>query len=78
MQSKSINKIAISKAIKERFYGEVNNMSLIRISESEDFIIDYDKERGMYRVSVFNDGHFQDEYWFEGYEKRTILKEKLK
>ena len=53
-------------------------MSLIRISESEDFIIDYDKERGMYRVSVFNDGHFQDEYWFEGYEKRTILKEKLK
>ena len=51
---------------------EANNMSLIRISESEDFVVDYDKERGMYRVSVFNDGHFQNEYWFDCYEEREL------
>lgn len=47
-------------------------MSLIRISESEDFIVDYDKERGMYRVSVFNNGHFQNECWFDCYEEREL------
>ena len=47
-------------------------MSLIRISESENFIVDYDRERGMYRVSVFNDNHFRDEYWFDCYEEREL------
>ena len=45
---------------------------MIRISESEDFIVDYDRERGMYRVSVFNNGHFQDECWFDCYEEREL------
>lgn len=44
-------------------------MSLIRISESDDWIVDYDKERGMYRVSYFEDNHFKDEYWFDEYKK---------
>lgn len=43
---------------------------LIRISESEDWIIDYDKERGMYRVSYFEDNHFVDEHWFDAYEDK--------
>ena len=47
-------------------------MSLIRISESDDFFVDYDKERGMYRVSVFNDNHFADEYWFDCYEEKEL------
>jgi hypothetical protein len=45
-------------------------MSLIRISESDDWIVDYDRERGMYRVSYFEDGHFKDECWFDCYEER--------
>ena len=49
-------------------------MSLIRISESEDFVVDYDRERGMYRVSIFNDNHFQDEYWFDAYEEKEYRK----
>ena len=47
-------------------------MSLIRISESDDWIVDYDRERGQYRVSHFEDGHFKDEHWFDCFEgKRT-------
>ncbi len=47
-------------------------MSLIRISESDDWIVDYDRERGMYRVSYFEDGHFKDEHWFDCYEEKEI------
>lgn len=45
-------------------------MSLIKICISDDFEVDYDRDRGMYRVSVFNDGHFWDEYWFDAYEEK--------
>ena len=45
-------------------------MSLIRVSESDDWIVDYDKERGMYRVSYFEDCHFKDEFWFDAYEEK--------
>lgn len=47
-------------------------MSLIRVSESDDWIVDYDKERGMYRVSYFEDNHFVDEHWFDCYEEREL------
>ena len=47
-------------------------MSLIRISESYDWIVDYDRERGMYRVSYFEDCHFKDECWFDCYEEREL------
>ena len=47
-------------------------MSLIRISESDDWIVDYDRERGMYRVSYFEDNHFKDEYWFDCFEEREL------
>ena len=48
-------------------------MSLIRISESNDWIVDYDRERGMYRVSYFEDGHFVDDHWFDCYEEKEPL-----
>ena len=48
-------------------------MSLIRISESNDWTVDYDRERGMYRVSYFEDGHFRDEHWFDAYEDKECL-----
>ena len=50
--------------------GEI--MSLIRICESDDFNVNYDRERGMYRVSVFEDGHYKDEYWFDAYEEKEL------
>ena len=45
-------------------------MGLIRISESDDWIVDYDRGCGMYRVSYFEDNHFRDEHWFDAYEDR--------
>ena len=47
-------------------------MGLIRVLESDDFVVDYDKSRGMYRVSVFDDGHFWDEFWFDAYEGKEV------
>lgn len=48
-------------------------MSLFPISESDDFVVHYDPMRGMYRVTVFNDGHFWDEYWFDAYEEKEYF-----
>ena len=48
------------------------NMSLIRISESDNWIAEYDRERGMYRVSYFQDGHFVDGHWFDAYEEKEV------
>lgn len=61
-------------------------MALIKISESDNWIVDYDKERGKYRVSYFEDGHFVDEHWFDAYEedpyiikiKRTLSQSDIK
>jgi hypothetical protein len=47
-------------------------MALIRISESNDWFVDYDRDRGMYRVSYFEDNHFKDECWFDAYEEREV------
>lgn len=51
--------------------------NLIRVSESDDWIVDYDRERGMYRVSYFEDCHFVDEFWFDAYEEREVSMELL-
>lgn len=47
-------------------------MSLFPISESDDFVVHYDPMKGMYRVTVFNDGHFWDDYWFDAYEEKEV------
>lgn len=49
-------------------------MNLIKICISDDFEVDYDKSRGMYRVSVFEDYHFWDEFWFDAYEEKELDK----
>ena len=46
--------------------------NLIRILESNNYTVDYDKGRGMYRVSLFENGHYQDEIWFDEVEKRQL------
>lgn len=42
----------------------------VRILESDDWVINYDKEKKKYRVSYFEDFHFVDEIWFDCYEER--------
>ena len=40
---------------------------LIRIYDTDELVVDYDG-KGKYRVSLFKDGHFQDEWWFDEYK----------
>lgn len=49
----------------------------VRILESDDWIIDYDKEKRKYRVSYFEDFHFVDEIWFDAYEDKEVYDEKI-
>lgn len=51
---------------------KLSEMDVIRIVDSDDFVVDYDKSRGMYRVSVFKDNHFADEIWFDSYEEKEM------
>ena len=54
------------------WYDKTDLSSIIRISESDNFVIDYDKSRGMYRASYFEDDHFVDECWFDAYEDKEV------
>ena len=57
----------------ESWYADkLSDMDLVRICDSDNFVVDYDKSRGMYRVSAFEDGHFKDEYWFDAYEEKEV------
>lgn len=48
------------------------DMDVVRTHDSDDFVVDYDKSRGMYRVTIFKDGHFWDEVWFDAYEDKEV------
>ena len=57
----------------ESWYAKkLSDMDVIRISESDDWIVDYDRGRGMYRVSYFEYNHFRDEHWFDAYEEKEL------
>lgn len=45
---------------------------MIRVSESLDFIVEYDPERGMYKLSTLFDGYVMDEYWFDAYGSKEM------
>ena len=47
-------------------------MNLIRVCESDNWFVDYDRKSGRYRVSYFEDNHFKDEFWFDCYEEREL------
>ena len=58
---------------KESWYTcKLSDMDIVRIDISDDWIVDYDKSRGMYRVSYFEDGRFVDECWFDAYEDKEV------
>lgn len=48
-------------------------MKFTRIYESDNFIVDYDTKRKLYRVSYFENGHFKDECWFDAYEEKCDI-----
>ena len=58
---------------KSWYDGELSEKDIVRIkSNSEDCVVDYNKNNGMYRVSIFNINHFLDEFWFEAYEDKEV------
>ena len=54
------------------YAAKLSDMDVVRICESDNFDVDYDKGRGMYRVTIFKDGHFWDEVWFDAYEEKEV------
>ena len=44
-------------------------MNLINILDTDDYIVDYDKENKRYRVSFFENYNFVDEVWFDEYNE---------
>jgi hypothetical protein len=53
-------------------------MSYFPVADSENFVVHYDPVTREYRVTVFKDGHFWDEFWFEEYkEEEASLVEAL-
>ena len=58
---------------KSWYAAKLSDMDVVRIHDSDDFVVDYDKNRGMYRVSYFEDGHFKDEHWFDEYKEQILL-----
>ena len=58
---------------KESWYAsKLSDMDVVTISYTDDWVVEYDKSRGMYRVSYFKDNHFADEHWFDAYEDKEI------
>ena len=55
------------------YAAKLSDMDVVRIHDSDDFVVDYDKNRGMYRVTIFKDGHFWDEVWFDEYKEQILL-----
>ena len=49
-------------------------MGLIRIDVCDNWTVDYDRERGMYRVSYYRNGELVDECWFDAYEEKECRK----
>jgi len=42
------------------------------------FFVDYDKGRGMYRLTVNEPDYFVNEYWFDAYEDKEVFKDNTK
>lgn len=58
---------------KESLYvNKFSDIDAVTISESDDWIVDYDRSSGMYRVGYFQNNHFVDEHWFDAFEDKEV------
>lgn len=46
-----------------------NPKDVVNVYEDEYVVVDYNKSGKMYRVSIFEDCHFVDEFWFDEYKE---------
>ena len=48
------------------------NWCCIRVWESDNFIVEYDRSRGMYKVSIFEGDCFKNEFWFDAFRELEV------
>lgn len=46
---------------------------MILIYDSENYIVEYDEKTCRYRVSIFENYHWQDEFWFDAYKPCEVI-----
>ena len=46
-----------------------NPKDVVNIYEDECVAVDYNKNGKMYRVTIYEGGHFKDEFWFDEYKE---------
>lgn len=46
-----------------------NPEDVVNIYEDEYITVDYNKSGKMYRVTIYEDGDFKDEFWFNEYKE---------
>lgn len=46
-----------------------NPKDVVSVYEDEYVAVDYNKSSKMYRVTIYEDGHFKDEFWFDEYKE---------
>lgn len=57
------------KRVKRWYDGEMHDCIRLDHSGGQPYYVDFDPERNMYRISVFDElGHWQDEFWFNAYD----------
>ena len=49
-----------------------NYKDTVKVYEDEFVTVDYNKVGKMYRVTMFEEGHFIDEFWFNAYEEKEL------
>lgn len=52
---------------------ENKHIDLVRVAESDNFVIEYDKVGKMYRVSFSEDEHLEHTIWFNAYEEESEI-----
>lgn len=45
-----------------------NPKDVVNIYEDKYVAVDYNKSGKIYRVTIYEDGHFKDEFWFDEYK----------
>lgn len=55
------------------YISNYKSKDIIRIKDTENFVVEYDKSMDMYRVSYFEDNHFVDEICFSNAQTKKIL-----
>lgn len=46
----------------------------IRLLDNDDVVVDYDMNNKEYRISLFKDNHFQDEFFFKNEPRETVFR----